>query len=130
MPRAEAAGRGRAAAAGPDRGRVADVPRSVHDKKVYDRTGVVIPPGVPRTGDTAYIGTRLATPRRRPRNGELTPRQRAGNRRVSKRRIVVEHGIGKMKVWRVAAERCRYPLRRHTLMMKNVAGLHNVMFAE
>jgi len=105
-------------------------PGSTHDKKVYDRTGVVIPPGVKGCGDTAYIGTGLKTPRRKPRNGELTPRQKAGNRRVSKRRIAVEHGIGKMKVWRVSAERWRNPRRRHTLMMKNVAGLHNRMFAE
>jgi hypothetical protein len=33
-------------------------------------------------------------------------------------------------VWRVAAERWRNPRRRHTLVMKNVAGLHNRMFAE
>jgi DDE superfamily endonuclease/Helix-turn-helix of DDE superfamily endonuclease len=105
-------------------------PGSTHDKKVYDETGVVIPPGVTGYGDTAYIGTTLKTPRRKPRKGELTPRQRAGNRRVSRRRIVVEHGIGKMKVWRAAAERWRNPRRRHTLMMKNVAGLHNRMFAE
>lgn len=105
-------------------------PGSTHDKKVYDRTGVKIPPGVAGCGDTAYIGTPLTTPRRKPPKGELTPRQKAGNRRVSKRRIVVEHGIGKMKVWRVAAERWRNPRRRHTLMMKNVAGLHNRMFAE
>jgi len=105
-------------------------PGSTHDKKVYDQTGVVIPAGVKGYGDTAYIGTPLKTPRRKPRKGALTPRQRAGNRRVSKRRIVVEHGIGKMKVWRVAAERWRNPRRRHTLMMKNVAGLHNRMFAD
>lgn len=105
-------------------------PGSTHDKKVYDRTGVVIPPGVQGYGDTAYLGTPLKTPRRRPRKGELTPGQKAGNRRVSRRRIVVEHGIGKMKVWRVAAERWRNPRRRHTLVMKNVAGLHNRMFAE
>ncbi len=61
--------------------------------------------------------------------GELTPRQKAGNRRVSRRRIVVEHGIGKMKVWRIAAERFRNQRRRHTLVMKNVAGLHNLMFS-
>jgi len=105
-------------------------PGSTHDKKVYDRTGVEIPPGVAGCGDTAYIGTGLKTPQRKPRGGELTKRQKAGNRRVSRRRIVVEHGIGKMKVWRVAAERWRNPRRRHTLMMKNVAGLHNRMFAE
>ena len=105
-------------------------PGSTHDKKVYDRTGVTIPPGVKGYGDTAYIGTGLKTPRRKPRDGKLTPRQKAGNRRVSKRRIVVEHGIGKMKVWRASAERWRNPRRRHTLMMKNGAGLHNRMFAE
>lgn len=104
-------------------------PGSTHDKKVYDRTRVVTPRGVPRTGDTAYLGTGLGTPTRRPRKGRLTARQRARNRRVSKRRIVVEHGIGKMKVWRVAAERYRNPRRSHTLMMKNIAGLHNVMYA-
>lgn len=104
-------------------------PGKTHDKKVYDRAGVVCPPGVPRTGDTAYLGTGLRTPRRRPPKGRLTPRQKAGNRRVSRRRIAVEHGIGKMKVWRIAADRYRNPRRRHTLIIKNVAGLHNLMYA-
>lgn len=100
-----------------------------HDKKVYDTTGVVCPAGVPRTGDTGYLGAGLCTPRRRPPKGQLTPRQKAGNRRVSRRRIVAEHGIGKMKVWRIAAERYRNPRRRHALIIKNVAGLHNLMYA-
>jgi len=103
-------------------------PGSTHDKKVFDRTGVKIPPGAKRYGDTAYLGTDLKTPKRKPKGGELTPRQKAGNRRVSRKRIVVEHGIGKMKLWRVAAERWRNPRRRHTLTIKNVAGLHNRMF--
>ncbi|AMV26075.1 hypothetical protein VT84_16880 [Gemmata sp. SH-PL17] len=104
-------------------------PGKTHDKKVYDATAVVRPDGVRRTGDTAYLGTGLCTPRRRPPKGPLTARQKAGNRRVSRRRIVVEHGIGKMKVWRIAAERYRNPRRRHTLIIKNVAGLHNLMYA-
>jgi hypothetical protein len=104
-------------------------PGRTHDKKIYDRTGAVCPRGVKRTGDTAYLGTGLCTPRRRPPKGQLTARQKAGNRRVSRRRIVVEHGIGKMKVWRIAAERYRNPRRRHTLIIKNVAGLHNLMYA-
>jgi DDE superfamily endonuclease/Helix-turn-helix of DDE superfamily endonuclease len=117
----------------PRRVRVAAVsgafPGKTHDKKVYDATRVVGPPGARRTGDTGYVGTALETPTRRPPGGTLTARQKAGNRRVSRRRIVVEHGIGKMKVWRIAAERYRNPRRRHTLIMKNVAGLHNLMFA-
>lgn len=117
----------------PRRVRIAAVsaafPGRAHDKKVYDQTAVVCPPGVKRTGDTGYIGTGLCTPRKRPPGGALTARQKAGNRRVSRRRIVAEHGIGKMKVWRIAAERYRNPVRRHTLVLKNVAGLHNLMFA-
>jgi len=103
-------------------------PGSTHDKKVFDRAGVVVPPGVMGYGDTAYLGTGLKTPARKPRGGVLTARQKAGNRRVGRKRVVVEHGIGKMKVWRVAGERWRNPRRRHTLVMKNVAGLHNRMF--
>jgi hypothetical protein len=117
----------------PQRLRIAAVsesfPGSVHDKKIYDRTRAVVPPDARRTGDTAYIGTPLETPVRKPRGGQLTAGQKEKNRVVSRRRIVAEHGIGKMKVWRIAAERYRNPDRRHTLIMKNVAGLHFLMYA-
>jgi len=101
----------------------------VHDKRVYDQTRVTCPPGVPRTGDSGYRGTGLRTPHRKPAGGELTRRQRRGNRRLARRRVVAEHGIGKMKVWRIAADRYRNPRRRHTLILKNVAGLHILMYA-
>ena len=105
------------------------VPGRMHDKKLYDRSRVVAPPDARRMGDTAYIGTSLVTPTRKPRGGKLTDGQKEANRRISRRRVVAEHGIGKMKVWRVAAERYRNPVNRHTLIMKNVAGLHNLMYA-
>jgi hypothetical protein len=104
-------------------------PGKVHDKKVYDRTRVLVPPGVRATGDTGYQGAALRTPVKRRRGQELTRRQRRGNARISRRRIAVEHAIGKMKIWRIASERYRNPTRRHTLIIKNVAGLHNLMFA-
>ena len=107
----------------------ASFPGSVHDKKIYDKTRAVTPPDARRTGDTAYLGTPLETPARKPRGGELTASQKEKNRKVSRRRIVAEHSIGKMKVWRIASERYRNANRRHTLIMKNVAGLHNLMYA-
>ena len=117
----------------PQRLRIAAVsesfPGSVHDKKVYDRTRAVAPPDARRTGDAAYLGTPLETPTRKPRGGELTAGQKRRSRVVSRRRIVAEHGIGKMKVWRIASEGYRNPGRRHTLIIKNVAGLHNLMYA-
>jgi hypothetical protein len=115
-------GRGRK----PRRLRIAAVSKafsgSVHDKKVFDRAGVALPAGAKGYGDTAYLGTGLKAPRRKPAGGRLTARQKAGNRRVGRKRVVVEHAIGKMKTW-------RNPRRRHALTFKNVAGLHNRMFA-
>ncbi len=104
-------------------------PGSVHDKKVYDRSGLELPEGVAGYGDTGYQGTKLRTPAKRPPKGRLTARQRRGNRRLGRKRVVAEHGIGKMKTWRIAAEKYRNPRRRHTLIYKNVAGLHNRMFS-
>lgn len=98
-------------------------------RRCTTRRGRWVRPGGKRTGDTGYVGTALETPTKRPPKGTLTARQKAGNRRVSRRRIVAEHGIGKRKVWRIAAERYRNPIRRHTLILKDVAGLHNLMFS-
>jgi hypothetical protein len=104
-------------------------PGSVHDKKVYDRSRLELPAGVTGYGDTAYQGTRLRTPTKKPRKGRLTERQRRRNRRLGRKRVVAEHGIGKLKTWRIVAEKYRNPRRRHTLIVKNVAGLHNRMFS-
>ena len=106
----------------------AAAPGATHDKKVYDRSRLVLPAGVPGAGDTGYLGTRLQVPTRKPRGRPPTRRQKAGNRRLARRRVVAEHGIGKMKIWRIVADRYRNPRSRHTVVMKNVAGLHNRMF--
>ena len=100
----------------------------VHDKKVYDRSRLRIPAGVPKSGDSGYQGSDLQVPKKKPRKGRLSDEESRSNRRLAKERIVAEHGIGKMKIWRIAADRYRNPPRRHTVMMKNVAGLHNRMY--
>ena len=100
----------------------------VHDKKVYDQSRVRIPAGVPKSGDSGYQGSDLRVPKKKPRKGQLSDEEKRDNRRLAKERIVAEHGIGKMKIWRIAADRYRNPPRRHTVMMKNVAGLHNRMY--
>ena len=100
----------------------------VHDKKVYDRSRLRLPTGVPKSGDSGYQGSDLRVPKKKPRNGQLSDEEKRSNRVLAKERIVAEHGIGKMKIWRIAADRYRNPRRRHTVMMKNVAGLHNRMY--
>lgn len=68
----------------------------------------------------------MEVPHKKPKTGALTAEQTASNRALSQRRIVV--GIGKMKIWRIAADKYRNPLKRHAVMMKNVAGLRNRMY--
>jgi hypothetical protein len=99
-----------------------------HDKRLYDRSRLRTPKGVPRSGDSGYQGSDLRVPKRKPRKGHLSDEERRSNRALARERIVAEHGIGKMKIWRIAADRYRNPPRRHTVMMKNVAGLHNRMY--
>src|SRR5437879_6187598 len=47
-------------------------PGSAHDQRVYDATRAVVPRGATGYGDTAYLGTPLRTPARKPRGGALT----------------------------------------------------------
>jgi len=116
------------------KGRIRAVSRAhkgkVNDKKVYDKEKIEIPPEVPQTGDKGYQGVPgMRTPFKKPRGGTLTKEQKQHNRALGKARIVVEHTLGKMKIFKILSYRFRNPRNRHALVFKNVAGLHNLMFA-
>lgn len=100
-----------------------------HDKPIYENARVVKPPGSSSYGDLAYQGTALVIPIKKPKGQKLTPAQKQINREHSRERVVVEHGIGKMKIWKILSDRYRNPRKDHTLIAKNVAGLSNLMFA-
>jgi hypothetical protein len=47
------------------------------------------------------------TPREKPRKSQLTDEQRRSNRELARRRVVVEHVIRSLKIFRTPAERYR-----------------------
>ena len=100
-----------------------------HDKKMYEQTRAIGPPGAERHGDLGFRGTSLTIPTKKPRGGTLTKRQKMANHSYSSQRIVVEHGIGKMKIRRMCRDQYRNRRNMHAVMFKNIAGLHNLMFA-
>lgn len=100
-----------------------------HDKKIYDQARVITPKGIKRGGDTGYHGTAMKTPHKKPKGGTLTDTQKTENRVFAGDRIIVEHGIGGMKRFGIAAQRWRNPRRTHPIIMKNVAGLANWLAA-
>lgn len=100
-----------------------------HDKEIYVQTRTTSPPKTFRYGDKGYQGTSLTIPHKKPKGALLSQAQKEWNHVHSSLRIVVEHGIGKMKIWKMASERYRNKRNHHTVMMKNIAGLQNLMFA-
>jgi hypothetical protein len=91
-----------------------------------------LPAGVGALGDLAYVGIGTLhpaslgfTPRRKPREKERPPEDVAFNRAFAKRRIPVEHTIGRLRHYQALAQRDRNHRRRHTERTRAVAGLVN-----
>jgi DDE superfamily endonuclease/Helix-turn-helix of DDE superfamily endonuclease len=121
-----------------EEGDIADVaesrPGPWADLKVLRRSGLrrKLPRGVGALGDQAYQGLdqwhpqRLgATPRRKPRGQPRRPQDRPYNRAFARRRIVVEHAIGRLRRYQALAQLDRHHRRRHPARVRAVAGLVN-----
>jgi len=122
-------------------GRVADVgpsrPGRWADLKVFRRSGLVgrlIQAKVGALGDLGYVGLdglsprlRGATPRRKPRGHERPPEDRRYNRAFARRRIKVEHAIGRLRRYQALSQVDRHRRKNHTARVRAVAGLVNRM---
>jgi len=106
------------------------VPGKKHDKKLFDESKIILPEKSDLTGDLGYYGANgITLPNKKPKGKELTEEEKRYNKELSKRRITVEHSFGKMKIYQILAQRFRNPRNTHSLIFKNIAGLHNLMFA-
>jgi hypothetical protein len=75
-------------------------------------------------GDKAYVGeAQISTPSKKPKNGELTTEEKEENKKLSSRRIYVEHLIRSIKIFRVAQERFRLHKSRYKSVLLTVCGL-------
>jgi hypothetical protein len=119
-------------------GRFADVaasrPGPWADLKVLKRSGLRrrLPPGVGVLGDLAFVGVADwhpeglgAAPRRKPRGRPRPPADRRYNRAFARRRIVVEHAIGRLRRYQALTQPDRHHRRRHTERVRAAAGLVN-----
>jgi hypothetical protein len=102
----------------------------VHDFALYQRSKVEPHESIEVLADSGYQGLqklheKSETPRKKPRQSELTEEQKQGNRELARRRVVVEHVIRSLKIFRILAERYRNRRRRFSLRFNLVAGLYN-----
>lgn len=112
------------------RGRILDVssghrgPKS--DVKIWNETD--LPEELkekPKIGDKAYIGAEKPTliPKKKPKGGELSDEEKAENKRISRERIVVEHGIRKVKGFRIVRDEYRLAQGIFPTVVSAIVGL-------
>lgn len=71
-------------------------------------------------------GVQVIQPQKKPRGKALTVAQKESNRQKARERVVVEHAIGGVKVWRIVKEQIRswlHPVRDQVMQL--ACGLHN-----
>jgi hypothetical protein len=81
-------------------------------------------------GDSGYQGIlklhkNSETPKKKPRGGELTDDEKAENRRISSKRILVENINAKIKVFKITANKYRNRRKRFALRMAIICGIIN-----
>jgi hypothetical protein len=117
-------------------GRVVDVPDSVRgptaDIALLKDSGLLerLPDGVGALGDLAYVGIGAlhplgATPRRKPRGKPRPPADIAFNTAFARRRVGVEHTIGRLRAYQALSRTDRHHRHLHTERTRAIAGLVN-----
>lgn len=95
------------------------------DKTIYEASEVKAHfPRTPKQADLGYLGTDgVETPQRKPRGGALTEAQREANRHLAKVRVHVEHGIRRLKGFKIVRENYRHAMGLFPMVVSAVVGL-------
>ena len=104
---------------------------SVHDITIR-RRGPPLPGHAIFYADSGYQGLQkdhpnLNIPYKKPRKGKLTQEEKDYNHGLSRFRVRIEHSIGRMKNFRILAERFRYPRAKHAAKFAIIAGIVNTI---
>jgi hypothetical protein len=125
-----------------DSGQVVDVSESVvgptADINLLEQSDLLnrLPPGVGGIGDLAYVGIDklhpdglAAAPRRKPKNKPRSTEDGAYNQAFSRRRIIVEQTIGRLRRYEAITQTDRHHRQYHTHRVVAIAGLVNRQLA-
>ena len=103
-----------------------------HDKRIADEAQYRLPQGSVLGQDSGFQGFSLPgvfilQPKKKPKGGTLTDEEKADNRWISHIRVLVEHSIGGVKVYRIVHDVIRHwcPYIRDQVMAI-CCGLYNL----
>ena len=85
----------------------------VHDKRIADEAQYRLPEGSVLGQDSGFQGFTLPgvtilQPKKKPHNGRLSDEEKADNQWISHIRVLVEHSIGGVKVYRIVHDVIRH----------------------
>ena len=76
------------------------------------------------SGDKAYVSEpQIRTPKKKPKNGELTQEEKEKNKEISSERIFVEHIIRIIKIFKIMEERFRLKKEKYESVFNTICGL-------
>lgn len=102
-----------------------------HDFKLYkDEFGKAIAEHIKLMGDSGFQGIldfhkNSETPKKKPKGGELTAEEKAGNKRISQNRIFIENVNACLKIFKILANKYRNRRKRFRLRMSLICGIYN-----
>jgi hypothetical protein len=103
-----------------------------HDYDVYKKNHPVIPKEVVNVVDLGYLDVKKdfpdqlsALPYRKKRNQDLLQEEKEYNKIHSRKRIVIEHTICKLKKYRIMSDTFRNKLRKYNRISDIITGLIN-----
>jgi hypothetical protein len=124
-------------------GRILDVshsyPGTMHDKTMFDAEKTVqkFDKRVPHRLDAGYQGVKTENPDyyiigaiKKPKGRDLTDLEKELNRAHSKRRIIMEHAISRIKKFKICGSTFRQPLNVHNQAYRNVIAILNFRLAQ
>lgn len=87
----------------------AGYPGPMSDKKLYDGSEAAKQyPRAARRADLGYVGVpEMLLPHKKPKGAPLTQEQHDENRYTAKQRVYVEHGVRRVKAWRILRDEFR-----------------------
>jgi hypothetical protein len=101
-----------------------------HDFALYKQSKLKPHENLELLAESGYQGIsklhdKSRTPKKRSKKYQLTKDEKQINRELSRRRIVVENVIRRLKIFRILLERYRNRRKRFSLRFNLIAGLYN-----
>ncbi len=101
-----------------------------HDFRLFKESGVHIHPKIKSLTDTGYQGLHKihpnsSLPKKKTKKRPLTKEEKKRNRELSSERVLNENVIGKVKRFKIVADRYRNRRRRFGLRFNLISGIYN-----